>query len=221
MNYLIYPQKNMWITQDYNGATSHSKHSKGNPASYPIDDQGEKNTTRDWFYCPCDELEIKRIYGVGTSGTNTIWLQSTSKVVTPTFTDYVVIKVTHPNDDDLSKLKVGQKFKRYEPIFREGNDNVGTPHNHMSIARGTFASLKNSGWVKNSLGAWVLSGNNKKPEECFYIDPNFTKVIKDRGLKFVTLPKIECSKCKEKDNQIKALQDELNKFTPMTYYIKK
>jgi hypothetical protein len=206
MNYLVYPTKTVRITQGYDGKYSHEKHYLGKPQSFPIDEAAE-DTGRSWFLCPCDEIEIKRIYGVGTGGTNTIWLQSTSKVVTPTFTDYVTIMVIHPNDDDLSKLKVGQKFKRGEQIFREGTDGNVANHFHLSIAQSQFKDLPNNGWVKNDKGAWVMGTNNRRPEECFFIDGN---IIKDtKGLVFKEVPK-ECSNCEELEKEIIVLQDKIS-----------
>ena len=88
-NYMIYPLKNMRITCRYDEG-SHKNHNTnvidGN-IDYPIDDAG-KDTGRDPIYCPCDEMRVTAIKGVGNpSITNTIWLVSTSPVITPTFTD--------------------------------------------------------------------------------------------------------------------------------------
>lgn len=188
-NYLIYPTKIMNLSQSYLDKYSHIDAYNGIPQSFPIDEKCE-DTGRSNFYCPCDEIEIKRIYGVGNKGTNTIWLQSTSKVQTPTFEDYITIMVIHPNDDTLEGLKVGQKFKRFEKLFLEGKDGNATGnHFHIEICKGIFKSCKSNGWVKNSKGVWVLSGDNKKPEECFYIDEKFTTIKDSKGLKFQTLPK--------------------------------
>ena len=101
--YLTYPFKAMTITQSYTGTVSHLPHTTGYPKDYPIDG-------RDPFYATC-KLKVIKIYGVGNRGTNTIWLQSTEKV---TFangkTDYVTMMLIHPNDDDLRRLYIGQKF---------------------------------------------------------------------------------------------------------------
>jgi hypothetical protein len=205
MNYLTYPTKTMSITQSYTGTYSHKKHYEGTPQAFPIDEAGE-DSGRSYFLCPCDEVEIKRIYGVGTGGTNTIWLQSTSKVVTPTFTDYVTIMVIHPNDDDLSKLKVGQKFTRGQEMFREGTDGNATGnHFHFSVAQSLFKDLPNKGWVENDKGAWVLPKNNRKPEECFYIDN--TKIKSSKDLKFLPIPK--CENCEELKKEIVVLEDKI------------
>lgn len=186
-NYLIYPCKFMRITQNYLGKTSHLPHTTGNPKSYPID-EGCSDTGRDWFYGFCDEVVIKRIYGVGTGGTNTIWLQSTSPVICADKTErYVTVKVIHCDDAELKKLKVGDKFKRYEQIFCEGKDGATAYHFHISAGKGKYIG---TGWVKNSKGKWVLNCSEGacKPEQLFYIDPDFTKVLSKGGLNFKTLP---------------------------------
>ena len=186
-NYLTYPVKNMRITQTYAGGASHKPHTTGSPKDYPID-EGGKDTGREYMYCPCDEVIVKRIYGVGTSGTNTLWLQSTSKVYFADGTsDYCTIQITHPNDDDLLKMKVGQKFRRGEAICREGMDGATGNHLHISAGKGT---IKGNGWTLSSTSKWVLTvnGSTDKPENLFYIDPDFTTVINNAGLKFKNLP---------------------------------
>ncbi len=187
-NYLTYPCKTMRITQSYTGTTSHLPHTTGSPKDYPWD-EGCSDTGRDWLYCPCDEMIVRRIYGVGTKGTNTIWLQSTSEVVfADGTTDFVTILVTHPNDDDLEKIKAGQMFIRGEKICREGKDGATGYHFHFSAGKGQF---NGNGWVMNTKGKYMLTttAGQFKPEELFYIDPKFTKIVNDKGLNFKELPK--------------------------------
>lgn len=188
-NYLTYPFKTMRITQSYTGTTSHKPHTTGNPKDYPID-EGGKDVNRDAFYCPCDEMVIKRIYGVGTGGTNTLWLESTSPVYFPDGTsDYASGQITHPNDSDIKDLRVGQKFKRYDFICYEGTDGATGNHLHISFGKG---KITGNGWTKNSKGKYVLTttGGAYKPEAMFYIDTKFTTVVSNKGLKFKSLPEI-------------------------------
>ncbi len=185
-NKLIYPCKTMRITQTYLGETSHLPHTTGTPKDYPID-EGGADTGRDWLFCPCDEMIVKRIYGVAAKGTNTIWLESTTPVVFADGSeDYVVIMVTHPNDDDLKKIAVGDIFKRKEKILREGSDGGVGNHLHISAGKGKY---KGNGWTKNSNGKWVLTATiqTSKPEELFFVDDSFTKISNSKGLKFKTL----------------------------------
>ena len=84
-----YPAKVMNITQSYKGSFSHSKNYNGSPRDYPID-EACADAGRSYFYAPFDCV-VKRIYGVGSKGVNTIWIQSTAPVQTPVFTDHVTV----------------------------------------------------------------------------------------------------------------------------------
>ena len=190
MNYLTYPFKTMRITQNYNGTTSHKPHTTGKPADFPLD-EGGTDGNRDWIYCPCDEIVIKRIYGVGNGGINTMFLESTSKVDFADGTnDYCCIQITHPNDSDLKRLKVGQKFKRGEKICQEGTDGATANHIHHSVGKGKY---KGTGWVKNSNGKFVIDTEKGgvKPEKAYFIDPSFTKCMNKGSLTWKNLPKEE------------------------------
>lgn len=187
-NYLTYPLKKMRITQSYTGTASHKPHCTGTPKDYPIDDGGA-DSGRDYMYCPCDEMVVRRIYGVGSGGTNTLWLQSTDIVYFADGTkDFFTMLITHPNDSDLKKISVGQRFKRGEPVCREGKDGASANHFHFSCGKGIF---KDGGWCKNSKGKWVLcvSTRAEKPEKLFFIDKSFTKILNSKGLWFEPLPK--------------------------------
>ena len=140
------------------------------------------------MYAPCGVV-VKRIYGVGNRGVNTIWLESTEKVLfADGTTDYVTFLATHPNDDDLKKIREGQRFKQGDKICREGIDGATGYHIHLSVGKGKFSG---NGWVQNSKGKYVLTatGGAVKPENAFWIDPYFTKVISSGGLSFKKLPK--------------------------------
>ncbi len=186
-NYLIYPCKTMRITQSYTGKTSHKPHTQGTPKDYPID-EGCLDTGRGYIYCPCNKMKVRRIYGVGTGGVNTLWLESTDKVLFADGTkDYFTMLITHPDDSELKSITVGDTFKRKEPICREGKDGATAYHFHISGGKGKMSSI---GWVKNTKGKWVLTTTKGafKPESLFYIDPDFTKVLSSASLKFKTLP---------------------------------
>ena len=183
-NCLTYPCQTMRITQRHDGSTSHIGGATGTPHDYAID-EGCDDSGRSYMYCPCDEMEIIRLYGVGNSGTNTIWLRSTSPVLTPIGIDYIVMMVTHPLDDDLSALYVGQTFSRGEPMFREGNDGNATGyHFHISMGLG---NITGNGWAQNSNGVWVLTttGNTIKVNEAFYVDSSFTTILNANGYTFM------------------------------------
>lgn len=185
MNYFVYPLKIMRITQNYNGETSHkiNWYKSKNYKDYPIDDGG-KDGGRDGIYCPCDEMVVTAIRGLGNNKiTNTIWLVSTEKVSTPTFNDYAFMTLTHSNDVDFKNIKVGTKFKRGQLIVREGEDYKVATHIHMVFGRGHCDN-----WVKNSNNAYVMKGNTLKPEEVCYIDKNFTVIKNSGGIKWINKP---------------------------------
>lgn len=187
-NYLIYPCKTMRITQNYNGTTSHLPHSTGNPKDYPWD-EGCKDSGRGYMYCPCDEVVVRKIYGVGARGTNTLWIESTSKVdFADGSRDFFSMIIIHPNDDDLKKIKVGKKFKRGEKICREGVDGATGNHFHFAAGKG---KISGSGWTQNNKGKWVLTttNGNFKPEKLFFVDEGFTKIVSSKGIVFKYLPK--------------------------------
>lgn len=185
-NRLIYPCKVMRITQSYDGKVSHRPHTKGNIKDYPID-EACADMGRSYIYCPCDKMTVKRIYGVGGAGTNTIWLQSVNVVSFADGTqDYFTMLITHPDDRDLLKIKVGDIFAKGEAICREGKDGATAYHFHLSAGKG---KMKGNGWAKNSKGKWVLitTKGTFKPEKLFFVDEDFTKVISCAGLKFKSL----------------------------------
>jgi hypothetical protein len=180
----------MRITQNYKGKTSHLPHTQGTPKDYPIDD-GCSDTGKDYIFCPCDSMTVKRIYGVGESGANTIWLQSDKKVSFADGTrDYFTMLITHPDDKDLKRLYVGQKFNRKEKICREGKDGATANHLHISGGKG---KIQGNGWEKNTKGKWVLTvtGSTEKPENLFFIDTDFTKVLSVGGLNFRRLKDVD------------------------------
>ena len=187
-NYLTYPFKTMRITQSYTGTTSHYPHMTGSPKDFPID-EGGKDGGRDPVYATCD-LVVKRVYGVGNSGVNTVWLESVSPVkMANGKTDYVTLMLTHPNDSDVKRLKAGMLIKRGSYICYEGMDGASGNHIHLSVGAGR---LKGNGWTKNSRGKYVLTttGGTLQPEEAFFVEPVFTTIKDSKGLRFKRVPKI-------------------------------
>lgn len=205
-NYMTYPLKNMRITQSYNGDTSHKPHTTGTPKDYPIDDAG-KDGNREAIFCPCDEMKITAIKGIGNSATNTVWLVSTSQVVTPTFTDKAFMTLTHWNDEDFKNRKVGDVFHRGDIICYEGTDGATANHIHITAGRGY-----SDNWTQSSTGKWVMTGDTKKPEDVFYVDRNFTTELWGGYLPWVSLPPEKVGSPVARDtskNQLEVVVDNL------------
>ena len=213
-NYMIYPMKNMRITCNYQ-CGSHKNHNTNvldNNIDYPIDDAGI-DTGKDPIYCPCDEMKITAIRGIGDSNTtNTIWLVSTTPVIAPTFNDYAFMTLTHSNDEDINNLKVGDIFKRGDIICHEGTDGYSTGnHIHITCGRGY-----SNNWTVNSNHSLVIEGDCLKPEDVFFLDKNFTKVLDTGNINWIDLieNKIEIigtPVARNKNvNQVEVLVDNLN-----------
>lgn len=193
-----YPCRCMRITQRHDGGRrgdgcSHINNSAGRPADYPVDEAGADGG-REYLYCPCAEMEVRRLYGVGNKGTNTVWLRSTAPVAMPGLgqKQHLVMMVVHPGDDTLAGLRVGQRFTRGQRLFLEGDDGLATGyHFHISCGTGDLAALPgcSAGWAKNRAGVWVLTvtGRTLRVDEAFYLDKGFTTVKNDAGYAFCPL----------------------------------
>lgn len=193
MKYFYFPMETMNVSQNYNGKTSHYDHCHNTtPKDYPIDICGV-DSGQSACFAPVD-MKITAIRGVGSGVTNTVWLESVEKVVTPTFTDYVFMTLTHWNDKDskMKNRKVGDIIKKGQIICFEGTDGASGNHLHLVCGRG-----KSNNWVKNTKGKWVIMGNSLPPEQVMFINDDFTKCKNSGGLVFKSLPKIEYyPKCK-------------------------
>lgn len=185
-NLFMAPMSVMNITQSYDGKTSHYPHMNSKTLYDFCIDLAGKDSGRDKFFCPVDELKVMNVYGVKKGGTNTVWCQSTKKVdFIDNTRDYITMQLTHMNDDDLLSLPVGHIFKRGEVMFREGKDGASGNHIHMSIRRGKY---KAPGWAQNANGKWccISTGIPIKPEEVIYFTPE-TVIKKTQGLTFPVL----------------------------------
>lgn len=207
MEYFTFGQETMRITQNYNGTTSHKKHwyNSKNYADYPIDIAGA-GSNRSAYFATVD-MKVVAIKGKGNSMTNTIWLETVNKVLTPSGAMKVFIALTHWNDNDsaVAKLKAGRMVKKGAIICYEGTD--GATANHLHMVCGNADRGRANGLIRNSNGAWVSNGYCMKPEEIMYIDKEFTKIADSGGLAFKSMPKIEYyTKC---SNKYKSLVDAL------------
>ena len=182
--YAIYPAKKMRISQRYDEGNHLTHFNNANYKDYPIDETYGDSSSNGIFYAPFD-CEVVKKYS---ATTKEIWLTSTEKVNTPIGKDYVTIYIGHIRSNEYEQIKVGTQFKQYEKIVSEEKDSMSTGyHNHISAGLG---KIKGTGWVKNNRNVWVLQTTNgtKKPEQIFYINPNFTNIIDSKKLKFETMP---------------------------------
>ena len=174
MEYFTFGMKELRVTQNYNGTTSHKPHwyKSKNYADYPIDIAG-KDGGQDTYFATVD-MKVVAIRGIGSSYTNTIWLVATEKCNTPVGELTPFIALTHWNDNDpyINNLKVGSIVKAGEPICKEGMD--GATANHLHLVVGNADRGCGDNLIQNSNGKWVSNGYCMKPEEIMYIDRQFT-----------------------------------------------
>ena len=198
MNKFYFGMETMRITQNYNGTASHYNHSHGTPVDYPIDCAGVDGRQSAYF-APVD-MKVVAIRGVGNYATNTIWLETTETVQTPTFNDIVWLTLTHWNDGSItSKFKVGDVIKAGEIIAYEGTDGATANHLHVTCGRGHCNS-----WTENTKGSWVMSGTSLPPEQVMYINDDFTKCVDSGGLVFKSMPKDNSSSASSNEPQTTA-----------------
>lgn len=99
MEYFTFGMKELRVTQNYNGSTSHKLHwyNSTNYVDHPVD-ISDKNSGCDTYCAPVD-MKVVAIKGIGNSMTNTIWLVATEKCNTPSgiFTPFIAL--THWNDE--------------------------------------------------------------------------------------------------------------------------
>lgn len=193
MEYFTFGMKELRVTQNYNGSTSHKLHwyNSTNYVDYPIDIAG-KDSGCDIYYAPVD-MKVTAIKGIGNSTTNTIWLVATERCNTPSGIMTPFIMLTHSNDRDpyISNLKVGSIVKKGQPICMEGKD--GTKANHLHMVCGNADRGCGNGLIKNSNSTktkdvWVSNGYCMKPEDVMYIDKSFTTIKSTGGIIFKVLP---------------------------------
>ena len=183
MYYFTYPFKKMYITQNYNQG-NHKPHwyNATNYKDYPIDESCG-DTNRDPVYAPVD-MKVVRIYGLGTTTTtNAIVLQTTEAVRTPIGDRVVVMTLTHPLESDIKKLKVGQIIKKGNIICYEGNDGAYGYHIHLTVGTGSYKGL----YENNNGKMCFVETTTNKPEEIFFVNTKFTKILYSDGIAFKTV----------------------------------
>lgn len=194
MEKFYFPMETMNVTQNYNGTVSHKPHWYGskNYADYPIDIAGVDDG-QSAVFAPV-KMKVNNIIGIGSSVTNTIWLESVNQVQTPSGVCKVFMALTHWNDEDsaIKKHPVGSIVNAGEIICYEGKDGASANHIHMVVGnadKGTGNKL-----IQNSNGKWVSNGYGMKPEELMYINDGFTVCKNSGGLVFKSMSNDEIYK---------------------------
>lgn len=183
-DYAKFPMHYLKVSQTYNGSGHKSHWYNATPKDYPIDLAGEDGG-RDYLYSPVD-MKVTNVQGIGNGKvSNKVFLVSTKKVHTPIGKHQIFMTAVHFEDSDVKKfgIKKGKVFKEGEPICFEGKETATANHLHFTCGIGSASQS-----VENSKKEWVTKGDCRKPEDIFYIDKNFTKVLKTGGLNWEYLP---------------------------------
>ena len=183
--YAVYPFEHMNITQRYNQG-NHIPHWKGskNYSDKPWD-EACKDSGRSYFV-PQNDFKVEEVIGLGNNITNTVRLKSVNKLTMPNGKiDYLKLTLTHMEESNLRQVQKGQILKKGTKVLLEGKDGVATG-NHFHITANTG---KYYGLLQNSNGAWCYTyAKSLLPEQAFYLDSKFTKVVNKNGITFKNKP---------------------------------
>lgn len=161
---------------------------------YPVDLAGNPKKTRDWWYNKTGErLVVLRRYP---KASNMMIVRTKHKVVIPLHGSkkpvYLYMMVEH---QDAGEMKVpNTSYLPDSRVVREGhNSGSGKVGDHLHVSFGwsdkriTYKTI-GSGW-KSSPG-WSFYHpdiHRIKIEDALYVDPEFTKILDTKGIKFTTL----------------------------------
>ena len=184
--YAIYPFQTMRISQSHKEGNHlpHWKNSK-NYSDKPWD-EACKDSNRDYFI-PQNDFIVEEVLGINNNITNSVRLKSVNKLYMPykKGSDYLYLTLTHMNEDNLKEVHKGKILKKGTKILLEGTDGYATGnHFHITANLGKYYGL-----LKNSNGSWCYTYEKSLlPNEAFYVDENFTKIINSKGYVFKSKP---------------------------------
>lgn len=168
VQYAMYPNPVMNITQSINGSYSHM-------GTNAIDD-AQQDTGISNGYAPCDMICVATDYVNG----NAMFWQSQRKVRTRKYGDCIIsMMVIH---DNTANAYVGMKIPQGSQLFSEGTMGMATGnHNHIEVAPCAFTRM----YVLNSSGVYMMP-NNVNPADIFFVDD--TRIINGGGLNWAKIP---------------------------------
>lgn len=168
VQYAMYPNPVMNITQSINGSYSH----RGTNA---IDD-AQANTGISNGYAPCDMVCVATDYVNG----NAMFWQSVNPVRTRNYgVTHIYMMVIHDNTANAYK---GMTIAQGQQLFSEGTAGYATGnHNHIEVGIGQFKGM----YVLNAYGVYMMPGN-VNPADVFFVDD--TRIINGGGLNWAKIP---------------------------------
>ena len=186
--YAVYPFSHMNITQRYDQG-NHVRHWK-NSKDYSDKpwDEACQDSGRSYFI-PQNDFKVEEVLGLGNNITNTVRLISVNKLTMPNGkTDYLKLTLSHMEESNLRLIKKGQILKKGTKILLEGQDG-NTTGNHFHITANTG---KYYGLLQNSNNSWCYTYQKSLlPQEAFYLDNKFTKIVNKNNVPFKNKPTIK------------------------------
>ena len=173
VQYAMYPNPVMNITQSINGSYSHM-------GTNAIDD-AQQDTGISNGYAPCDMVCVATDYVNG----NAMFWQSVNPVRTRNYgVTHIYMMVIHDNTANAYK---GMTIAQGQQLFSEGTAGKATGnHNHIEVGIGQFKGM----YVLNAYGVYMMPGN-VNPADVFFVDD--TRIINGGGLNWATIPKTPTS----------------------------
>jgi len=187
--YAIYPFEYMRITQRHDEG-NHLAHWQPTPnySDKPFDEATQDGGRG--YFVPKNDYKIIEKSGKQSTGYN-IRLETCNKVYIPYRDEPTILEITltHINEDDFKKVKVGQIIHKNEKILREGTSgNASGNHLHCTANIGKYY-----GFIKNSNSTkvkevWVFCYEKSlTPNEAFYVDSS-VKILDSKGYAFKEVP---------------------------------
>lgn len=187
MEYAIYPFEYMNISQRHDEG-NHKPHwyPKTNYSDKPWDeackDKGKS------YFVPQNDYIVVQVLGIDPSKiTNSVRLETVNKVKIPLYEEPIKLELTltHMDEANLRKVKVGQVIHKGEKILMEGTDGKATGnHFHITANKGKYY-----GMFTNTNKATVFCYEKSLlPNEAFYVDKKFTNIINPKGYVFEEVP---------------------------------
>lgn len=168
VQYAMYPNPVMNITQSINGSYSHM-------GTNAIDD-AQQDTGISNGYAPCDMVCVATDYVNG----NAMFWQSVNPVRTRNYgVTHIYMMVIHDNTANAYK---GMTIAQGQQLFSEGTAGKATGnHNHIEVGIGQFKGM----YVLNAYGVYMMPGN-VNPADVFFV--NDTQIINGGGLNWAKIP---------------------------------
>ena len=178
----LYPFEYMRITQRHDEG-NHLAHWKPttNYSDKPWDEACQDGGRS--YFVPQNDFKVEEKFGSQASGYS-VRLASLFKLKMPykDEPDILYLTLTHLNNDDYSKIQVGQIIHKGEKIIREGTSGQASGnHFHVTANTGKYYGCK-----QNSNGKWVFCYKKSLlPNEAFYVDTTKTIIINAKKYDFI------------------------------------